>query len=152
MLGLTNDELGDRFGVSGKTIDQWIREIPEFAACVYDGREGADALVIGAAFKAAIGYSHDEDDIKAVSLGNNQGSEIVVTPTTKHYPPNYNFANLILINRQRQRWPNRDNPSLGAGDGTRTPEEIARIAREAIRAALTEVDPPEDPKPDGEAS
>lgn len=98
---------------------------------------------MGAAFKAATGYEHPEDDIRTVSLGEGMGSEIRITPTIKHYPPNYNFANLILINRQRQRWRHRESDSAqGGGAGDMTPEQVARIARQAIRAALQEVDQP----------
>ena len=151
MLGLTNAELGERFGVSEGTIDQWIAEIPEFAGSVYDGREGADIKVLQSAFHAARGYDHEEDDIRTVSLGDNQGSEIVITKTRKHYPPNYNFANLLLINRQRHRYPHRESAAAGGGDSTLSPQEKARAAREAIAAAMREINVPEEGGKEGDS-
>lgn len=138
MLGLTNKELGERFGVAEKTIEQWIREVPEFAGAVYDGREGADVQLVQTAFKAASGWSHPHDDIRTLGVGDGM-SEIVITPTTKHYPPNYNFFNMLMMNRQRQRFPARES-TLAEGGGGSTPAEAARAAREAIKAALAETE------------
>lgn len=137
MLGLTNKELGERFGVSETTIEKWIATIPEFAGCVYDGREGMVDKVVAAAFRAATGFEHPEDDIRTVSIGDGV-SEVRITPTTKRYPPNYNFANLILINRARRHFPHRESDNAASGE--RSPADIARAARESIRAALSEVD------------
>lgn len=146
MLGLTNAELGERFGVSEGTIERWIKEHDDFRGCVYDGREGMVDKVVAAAFKAATGFEHPEDDIRTVSLGDGV-SEVRITPTTKRYPPNYNFANLILINRARRHFPHRESDNAASGE--RSPADIARAARESIRAALSEVgDAPAQPDDD----
>lgn len=142
LLGLTNEELADRFGVDLKSIERWLVDVPAFRGAVYAGREGADAEIARAMFSAARGYSHAEDDIKVVALGNNQGSEIVITPTVKHYPPNYNMANLWMLNRQKRRWPNRESNAAGMGEGGKSPADVARAARAAIDAALRELDAP----------
>ena len=154
LLGLTNEELAERFETDVVTLSRWIAEVPEFRAAVYAGREGADAEIARAMFSAAKGYEHPEDDIKVVSMGNNQGSEIVITPTIKHYPPNYNMANLWMLNRQKRRWPNRESNSAGIGEGGKSPADVARAARAAIDAALRELDAPpaaDSSTPQGEA-
>ena len=142
LLGLTNEELAERFGVHLSQIEAWLRDVPEFQSAVYAGREGADAEIARAMYSAAKGYAHPEDDIKVVALGNNQGSEIVITPTIKHYPPNYNMANLWMLNRQKRRWPVRESSAAGAGEGGKSPSDLARAARAAIDAALRELDAP----------
>lgn len=142
MLGLTNQELADRFGVGISTIEDWLRDVPEFSKAVYAGREGADAQVANAIFRAAIGYEHHEDDIRTVSLGGNAGSEIVVTPTIKRYAPNDRAASIWINTRMRRNgW---SLPTSGSNaDGAASPQEQARAAREAIRAAMQEIDVPE---------
>lgn len=140
LLGLNNREIAERFGVTPAKITHWIDTIPEFRQAVWEGREGADQVVAAAMFKAAKGYEHPEDDIRTVSLGGNRGSEIVITPTVKRYPPNDRAAQAWLRNRQRERW-----PALFAegnvGDGMNA-EERAAAVRAAVKAALAEVDQP----------
>ena len=143
MLGLSNAELGERFGgADEETVKQWIASVPDFAAAVYAGREGADMKVVAKMFAAATGYSHPEDDIRTVGIGDGM-SEIRITPTTRHYPPNYNFANRWMINRQRRRWPARE--SIDAAGAANQLEDAARAARAAVKAALDDSAPPQEP-------
>ena len=131
LLGLTNDELAAKFKVSPGAFAAWIAEVPEFAVALYDGREGADKVIAGALYRAAMGYEHPEDDIRTVSRGGNDGSEIVITPTTKRYPPNYAALAMWMNTRQRKRWPRGED----GGSGGKTPAEIAREVQDAIAAA-----------------
>lgn len=152
LLGLTNNELAGRFGVSPSAIDTFIRTIPEFRQAVWDGREGADQGVARAMFLAAKGYEHPEDDIRTVALGANQGSEIVITPTIKRYAPNDRAAQVWLRNRQRARWPAIGaDGAAGGADGDATPQDKAQAVRDAIRAAMAET-APQQPTPEGEAA
>ncbi len=134
MLGLTNEELAARFNVDKVVLGRWMRDIPEFRSAVYDGREGADGKIVNALYKAGIGFEHDEDDIRTVSRGGNDGSEIVITPTTKRYPPNYAALAMWLNNRQRERW---SKNAEGAGD--KNPTELASLLKEALDAAESKV-------------
>lgn len=147
LLGLTNDELANRFDVHPTLIDTWISTVPEFRKAVWDGREGADAEVARALFLAAKGYEHPEDDIRSVPIGGNSGSEIVITKTTKHYPPNDRAAQVILRNRQRARWPaiGADSGVGGEGGADLTPAERAQAVRDAVKAAMAEI-PPHSPQ------
>lgn len=140
MLGYTNEELAESFGVDKGCLEGWLMNVPEFSSAVYAGRDGADAEVVSAMFHAARGYSHEEDDIRTVALGNNAGSQIEITRTTKFYPPNVNAAQLILANRQKRRWA-ANSLAAAAGNGAnpdQTPESLAMIAQAAIRAALSD--------------
>jgi hypothetical protein len=103
LLGAGNDKLAQLFGVAGSTLDKWIAEIPEFSGKVMEGREVADAEIANSLFHRAKGYSHAEDDIRTLSIGGGM-SEIVITPTIKHYPPDTGAATLWLKNRQPTIW------------------------------------------------
>ncbi|MGJ8518028.1 hypothetical protein [Carnimonas bestiolae] len=121
VLGATNEELADFFEVGGTTIDRWLVAHPEFKQAVKDGKTLADAQVAEKLFKRATGYSHPEDDIRAIN------GEIVITPTTKRYPPDTVAAIFWLKNRQPTKW--RDKPVADEGDSVPTPVQIV-IRRE----------------------
>ena len=56
LLGATNEELGEFFGVTRRTIDNWIACHPDFAAAVESGRVVADSKVASGLFARAIGF------------------------------------------------------------------------------------------------
>ena len=49
-----------------------------------------------------------------MASGNGQGSEIVITPTVKHYPPDTQAASLWLRNRQPQLWRDKTEVAVDA--------------------------------------
>jgi hypothetical protein len=95
LLGATNEELGEVFGVTKETIQDWMRTKPEFKAAIYEGREGADAKVASSLFHRARGYSHPEEIIKITEEG-----KVHRAKTTKHYPPSEAAAKFLLTNRR----------------------------------------------------
>lgn len=101
---LTDKKLADFFGVAVSTIYLWKNEHAEFSEALSRGKDLADAEIAHSLFQRAKGYEHPEDDIRTVSLGMNGGSEIVITPTIKRYPPDTGAAALWLSNRQPGRW------------------------------------------------
>lgn len=103
LLGATDKELAKFFDVTESTIALWKVEHPEFSDSICEGRDKADAHIAKALYHRAKGYSHKEDDIRTVSIGGGR-SDIVVTPTVKHYPPDTQAASLWLRNRQPGRW------------------------------------------------
>lgn len=70
----------------------------------------------------ARGYSHPDTYINVY-----QG-DVTKVPTTRHYPPNQGAANFWLRNRDPKAW--RDSEGAGVAD----PDEIARLAREKLKA------------------
>ncbi len=95
MLGWTNDELGELFGVTKETIQDWMRTKPEFKAAIYKGREGADAEVAGALFKRAVGMTLPDTHIHVSKDG-----DVTKVPLLKHLPPDPGSARFILANRR----------------------------------------------------
>ena len=55
LLGATNEVLGDFFGVTSRTVDNWIATHPEFADAVKRGRAVADGVIVRALFERAKG-------------------------------------------------------------------------------------------------
>jgi hypothetical protein len=104
LLGASDERLAEMFDVVVSTIYEWKLAVPEFSEALTRGKEVADAEVAHALFHRAKGYSHMEDDIRTVALPSGGGSEIVITPTVKHYPPDTGAATLWLKNRQPKVW------------------------------------------------
>lgn len=120
LLGATDKELADFFGVSEQTLNNWKSQHPEFLESLNLGKSDADARVAESLFKRALGYSHPEDDIRVAN------GEIVITPTIKHYPPDTAAAIFWLKNRQRGKWRDKiehdhgvqpDNPIVSLLEG-----------------------------------
>lgn len=110
LLGATDEDFARAFDVSEQTINTWKKVHPSFLDSLKKGREEADAKVASRLYNRALGYSHEDIDVRAVSVGNNGGSEIVKTPIVKHYPPDTTAAIFWLKNRRPQNW--RDTKSV----------------------------------------
>ena len=110
LLGSTDAELGEAFGVTEQTINGWKQKHPNFFESITRGKRLADAKVAESMFKRACGYKH-----KAVKIMQNNGEPIIV-PYTERYPPDTNAGSLWLRNRQRALWSNNPNPAGGDDD------------------------------------
>ena len=98
VLGATDGQIADLFGVSESTINNWKLEHPKFLESIRDGKIIADAKVAEALLNRALGYSHTEEKIFCF-----QG-EIIRAETINHYPPDTQAASLWLRNRQPALW------------------------------------------------
>lgn len=98
LLGYTDEQLADFFEVAVSTISKWKVEHQEFSEAIKKGKDIADGDVVDSLYQRAMGYEHPEDDIRAVE------GKIVITPTTKHYPPDTTAAIFWLKNRQKAQW------------------------------------------------
>ena len=108
LMGATDKDLADFFGVSETTINNWKNEHPEFLESIREGKDVADAKVAKSLYERALGYEHPE-----VHVSNYQG-KITLTELTKHYPPETTAAILWLKNRQSGKWRDRREVT-GAG-------------------------------------
>ena len=50
-----------------------------------------------------MGYGHEDEVIRTISIGDGM-SEIIKTPTVKHYPPDTAACIFWLKNRQKSKW------------------------------------------------
>lgn len=98
LLSLTDEEIAAFFEVSIRTFTNWKKENPEFLAALKGAKELADAKVAKRLYQRAMGYEHDDTDIRVVD------NQIVETPIRKIYPPDTRAAMFWLQNRQPSKW------------------------------------------------
>ncbi len=113
LLGATDKDLGDFFGVSEQTINAWKSSHSEFLESLKKGKAEADAKVAHSLYHRATGYSHDAVKIFAdVKTGAEQ-----IVPYTEHYPPDTTAAIFWLKNRQRDKWRDKVEQELSGDVG-----------------------------------
>lgn len=110
LLGATDKQLADAFGVSEQTINAWKHAHPSFLESLTRGKDEADQAVASSLYQRALGYSH-----KAVKIFNHQGAPLIVD-YTEHFPPDVTAGIFWLKNRRPDHWRDRQEHT-GAGGG-----------------------------------
>lgn len=127
LLGATVEQLADVLCVDSRTVYRWAKDHPAFDMAMRGGREMADANVASRLYARAMGYSHEEEEIKVVE------GQVVRVPTVKHYPPDPGAAIFWLKNRQPELWKERvevkEQPTIALVD-KQAMDEIYRNALE----------------------
>lgn len=108
LLGATDENIADFFGVCVATIFNWGNDHPEFLEARKSGKEAADANVASRLYSRAMGYTHPEEKIFQCE------GEIIRADTMKHYPPDTTACIFWLKNRRPTEW--RDRVDLTSGD------------------------------------
>lgn len=103
LLGATDKEIADFFEISESTLNLWKLEHTKFSESIKKGKTLADANVGQRLYERALGFEHDSEEIKVVSMGK-EGSEIERVPIRKIYPPDTVAAIFWLKNRQPSKW------------------------------------------------
>jgi hypothetical protein len=129
-LGATVMEIADFFEVGRRTVFRWRAESAAFASAMKLGKEGPDDRVEQSLFARAIGYEHEEVDIRVID------GVVVQTPIIKHYPPEPVACIFWLKNRRPEQW--RDRQPAGAGEDIET---LAAALRANVKAANAEAVP-----------
>ncbi len=119
VLGATDKDIADFFQIDIATLHRWKIQHKEFCDALKVGKESADNRVEMSLYQRALGYSHNEDDIRAVN------GEIVITPTIKHYPPDTTACIFWLKNRQKEKW--RDKPE--GNDGNDVSDLLTKVLK-----------------------
>lgn len=132
MLGATDIELADFFGVDVRTVYRWKNEHEEFCHALKATKEVADERIERSLYERAAGYERDEVDIRVV------GRQIVQTPIRKFYPPDTTAAIFWLKNRRPADWRDKVEQSLTGADGG--PLTIQTIERVLVRANPADTD------------
>lgn len=109
LLGATNEQLADFFGVAVATIHNWKDAHPEFLDALKAGKEEADSRVAQSLYRRALGYEHS-----AVKILSYEGESFEHEYTEK-YPPDTTAAIFWLKNRQPHLW--RDRKEVTGPDG-----------------------------------
>ena len=117
LLGATDAEIADIFGVCVETLNQWKRIYPEFSASIQRGKVTADADVAKGLYNRAIGAEWVEEEV--VKLKDGRDSEKVeIVKVRRKAPPETNAASLWLRNRRKKDWTDTTkNQITGKDDG-----------------------------------
>ena len=102
LLGATDQELADFFDVCEATINNWKLEYPKFLESIKRGKTLADANVSDRLYQRALGFEHNDEEIKVLS--SKDGSYIERVKTRKIYPPDPTSMIFWLKNRQSAKW------------------------------------------------
>lgn len=103
LLGATDKEMADAFGVSEVTLNAWKQSHPEFLKSLKEGKLQADAVVASKLYTRAIGYELND----------------------KHYPPDTTACIFWLKNRQPDKW--RDKTEV-VSDSVSVADALKEIA------------------------
>ena len=98
LLGATDAELADFFGVTEQTVNNWKEAHGSFFESITRGKLLADAEIADSLYNRAKGYAHPDTHFTAYE------GLVTATETTKHYPPDTQAASLWLRNRQPKKW------------------------------------------------
>ncbi len=117
LLGATDKDLAEFFEVDEATINRW-KEKEIFCESIKRGKDIADANVADRLYQRAMGYEHNDVELKVVSLGAKMGSKVQEIPVRKYYPPETIAAIFWLKNRQKAKWRDKiDHEHSGANGG-----------------------------------
>lgn len=111
LLGATDAEMADIFGVSEQTLNAWKAAHPEFLESLKAGKAQADANVASRLYQRAMGYSHEAVKIMVVA------GEIKREMYTEHYPPDTAAGIFWLKNRRKQDWRDKIDHEVAGKDG-----------------------------------
>ena len=113
LLGATDKELADFFGVVETTVNNWKKDHAAFLESITRGKMAADADVAEKLYHRALGYSH-----AAVKIFMPAGADKpIYADYTEHYPPDTQAASLWLRNRQSGKWRDKQDHEHTGKDG-----------------------------------
>ena len=99
LLGLTDEEMSEFFGVTAQTFYNWQKEHIAFFEAVQSGKLIADAEVAHSLYKKATGITYQVERLRKNADG---VSEIV--KISVYEPPDTGAMKLWLTNRRRKDW------------------------------------------------
>lgn len=121
--GATDQQVADQLGISIRSLYEYQSLHPQFAQALKTAKAPADDKVERSLFARAMGYEHDEVDIRVVN------GEIVQTTVRKFYPPDTVACIFWLKNRRPDLW--RDKTEIDVTKRSvndMTDDELAKIA------------------------
>lgn len=129
LLGLTNAEMAEFFGVDERTFYRWMSEFPAFCQSVNDGKIIADANVAESLYKRATG-----EHVMVEKVVKKDGAHEVIKVMT-YIPGEAGAAMNWLKNRRRHDWQDKVDLNHSGSIETTTKEQ-----RDAAVAAATRAD------------
>ncbi|WP_077920398.1 hypothetical protein [Spirosoma sp. 209] len=126
LLGATDEELADFFGVHKDTIYAWRAAHQEFSDSIKAGKISADMNVVNGLYNKAIGAEWEEEQAFKVKRGQFE-EEIEIVKVKRVAPPDFQAISLWLRNRQPTKWRDKvDHEHSGPDGGPITFFELPR--------------------------
>jgi hypothetical protein len=104
ILGLVDKEIADVLMITEASLNNWKKRFPSFFESIKKGKRIANANVATRLYDRAMGFEHDDIELKVVSDGGRAGSHIESVPIRKIYPPDPTSAIFFLKNREKGLW------------------------------------------------
>lgn len=123
-LGATNEELGEFFGVTRQTIDNWMNRHEKFFDAIKRGRLVADMEVAQSLYKRATGFEYTTDKI----IG--KGDSVRVETLTLFSEPDTTAQIFWLKNRRPDRWRDKTHNEQSGPNGG--PIEVTHTNLDAV--------------------
>lgn len=123
--GLSNKQIAEFLGIDPRRLTEWSNKYQVVRRALETSRIERDLAVVDALYKTAVGYEHEDDDIRVA------GGEVVITPMVKHVQPSVRAQEIWLYNRMPDQWKSRSAIELTGKDGgpmehvNMTPEQAA---------------------------
>lgn len=122
LLGLTDAEMAQFFGIQESTLNNWKKRHKPFMQSIEQGRIPADMEVAVKLRERAMGYTHPEEKIFI------HEGKVIRVQTQKHYPPDERALRLWLMNRQPGKWRDRvQHEHGGIEDGDPIVVEVVKF-------------------------
>lgn len=99
LLGLTDEEMAEFFGVSTQTLYNWQEQHIAFFEAVQSGKVVADSEVAHSLYKKATGITYQVERIRKDADGKSE-----VVKLSVYEPPDTGAMKLWLTNRRRKDW------------------------------------------------
>lgn len=129
LLGLTNAEMAEFFGVSERTFYRWMAEEIAFCQAVNEGKVVADANVADSLYKRATG-----EHVQLEKVVKGPDGQYAVIKYMGFVPGDAGAALNWLKNRRRQNWQDKvDHSHSGSIDLVSKEQRDAAVAA-AVRA------------------
>lgn len=126
LLGATDIQIADFFGVSERTIYRWKYDFPEFCQALKIGKEEADDMVVKSLYRRALGFEHDSVKIFLPK----DAEEPVYAPFREIVPPDTTACIFWLKNRRREEWRDRQEHDVSGNLGVQLVNDIPRPKRD----------------------
>ncbi|MBB4036569.1 transcriptional regulator with XRE-family HTH domain [Dysgonomonas hofstadii] len=139
LLGATDKEMADLFGISEKTFNTWKKKFPEFLQSLKKGKALADATVASKLYNRALGYDFNEIYYEKVIVDSKDEDCLPETLfeakiIKKHMPPDTTAQIFWLKNRQPDKW--RDRKELDAA--VRLEDELESMTDEQLLSIVND--------------
>lgn len=124
LLGATDEELAEAFGVACSTLYEWKNQYPEFAETIKKGKKPADAGVAAAMFRRATGAEWlEEQAIKLKTVEYSDGRKVreeervEIVAVKRAAPPDTTAGIFWLKNRHPSHWRDKQDHEHTGKDG-----------------------------------